>query len=64
VSETKVVRIEVTVAAPVDVVWEALRNPSEIRRWFGWEYDGLAEEIDAIFLENASASDHDHTVEL
>jgi hypothetical protein len=64
VSETKVVRIEVTVAAPVDVVWEALRNPSEIRRWFGWEYDGLAEEIDAIFLENASASHHHHAVEL
>jgi uncharacterized protein YndB with AHSA1/START domain len=63
-SETKVVQIDVTVAAPVDVVWEALRDPSEIRRWFGWEYDGLTEEIDAIFLENASASDDDHTVEL
>jgi hypothetical protein len=64
VNETKVVRIEVTVDAPVEIVWEALRDPSEIRRWFGWEYDGLAEEIDAIFLENASASDDDHTVEL
>jgi hypothetical protein len=64
VSETKVVQIDVTVAAPVDVVWEALRDPSEIPGWFGWEYDGLTEEIDAIFLENASASDDEHTVEL
>jgi hypothetical protein len=64
VSETNVVRIEATVAAPPDAVWKALRDPSEIRRWFGWEYEGLAEEIDAIFLENASASDDDHTVEL
>ena len=63
-SETNVVRIEATVAAPPDAVWKALRDPSEIRRWFGWEYEGLAEEIDAIFLENASASDDDHTVEL
>jgi hypothetical protein len=64
VSETKVAQIDVTVAAPVDDVWVALRDPSEIRRWFGWEYDGLTEEIDAIFLENASASDDEHTVEL
>lgn len=63
-SETKVVRIDVTVAAPVPVVWAALRDPPEIRRWFGWEYDGLTEEIDAIFLENASASDDEHTVEM
>jgi hypothetical protein len=61
---TKTAEIQVTVAAPVDVVWEALRDLSAIRRWYGWEYDGLAEEIDAIFLENASASDDDHTVEL
>jgi hypothetical protein len=64
VSKPKVVLIEVTVAAPVDVAWEALRDPSEIRRWFGWEYDGLTEEINAIFLQNASPSDDDHALEV
>lgn len=64
VRKTKTAEIKVTVAAPVAVVWKALRDPSAIRRWFGWEYDGLAEEIDAMFLENASASDDDHTVEV
>jgi hypothetical protein len=34
VSADRVV-VEVTVAAPVDVVWHALRDSAEIRRWFG-----------------------------
>ena len=30
------VRIEVTVAAPVEEVWRALRDPAQLRRWHGW----------------------------
>jgi uncharacterized protein YndB with AHSA1/START domain len=48
--------IEVTMAAPVDAVWRALRDPAEIRRWFGWDYDGLDEEIRLILEEGAEAS--------
>jgi hypothetical protein len=52
-------RIEVTIAAPVDVVWDALRDKDKIRHWLGWEYDGLDGEIDLIFftetVEDASA---------
>jgi hypothetical protein len=44
--------VEVTVAAPADVVWHALRDSAEIRRWFGWDYDGIEEEIDQIFLSD------------
>ncbi|WP_031158695.1 SRPBCC family protein [Streptomyces durhamensis] len=43
-------RIEVTIAAPVDVVWDALRDREKIRHWFGWDYDGLDGEIDLIFF--------------
>ncbi|MFF7975550.1 SRPBCC domain-containing protein [Streptomyces sp. NPDC007905] len=43
-------RIEVTIAAPVDVVWDALRDKDKIRHWFGWDYDGLDGEIDLIFF--------------
>jgi hypothetical protein len=51
------VAVEVTIAAPAAAVWRALRDPAEIRRWFGWEYDGLDAEIDGIFLsETARAS--------
>lgn len=52
-------RIEVTIAAPVDVVWDALRSKDRIRHWMGWDYDGLDGEIDLIFftetVEDASA---------
>jgi len=41
------------VAAPRDVVWRALTDPAEVRRWFGWEYEGLEEEIRFIFVEHA-----------
>jgi uncharacterized protein YndB with AHSA1/START domain len=46
-------RIEVVVEAPRDVVWRALTDPGEIRRWFGWDYDGLEEEIRFIFVDHA-----------
>src|SRR5215510_1969159 len=52
-------RIEVTIAAPVEVVSDALRDKDKIRHWFGWDYDGLDGEIDLIFftetVEDASA---------
>lgn len=45
------VLIEILIAAPIDVVWHALRDPAEIRRWFGWEYAQLKDEIEMIFAE-------------
>jgi uncharacterized protein YndB with AHSA1/START domain len=49
--------VEVEIAAPVDTVWRALREPTEIRRWFGWDYEGLDEEIRFIFVEASKADD-------
>jgi uncharacterized protein YndB with AHSA1/START domain len=43
--------IEVTVSAPVDDVWTALRDRNTIRHWFGWEYEGLDDEIDLIYFK-------------
>ncbi|MET1075816.1 MAG: SRPBCC domain-containing protein [Umezawaea sp.] len=43
-------RIEVTVAAPVDAVWEALRDKEQVRQWHGWDYHGLDDEIDQVFF--------------
>ena len=52
-------RIELTIAAPADVVWDALRDKDKIRHWLGWDYNGLDGEIDLIFFtetaEDASA---------
>jgi uncharacterized protein YndB with AHSA1/START domain len=45
-------RIEVTIAAPVDAVWHALRDKETIRHWHGWEFDGLDDEIDVIYFNH------------
>jgi hypothetical protein len=49
--------VEVTIAAPIDDVWDALRDPVKLRRWFGWDYDGLDAEIRQIFVDQASAEE-------
>jgi hypothetical protein len=49
--------VELVIDAPAETVWRALRDPAEIRNWFGWDYEGLEEEIRFIFLEAAKADD-------
>ncbi|HEX2130084.1 MAG TPA: SRPBCC domain-containing protein [Actinophytocola sp.] len=52
--DTDTPRIEVTIAAPVDTVWHALRDRDTIRHWHGWDYDGLDGEIDLIYFTEAA----------
>ncbi|MET7279584.1 hypothetical protein ABZS29_15215 [Kribbella sp. NPDC005582] len=51
-------KIVVTVAAPVEAVWDALRDKEKIRHWHGWEYagpeGGLDEEIDQIYFTDTT----------
>lgn len=56
------VLVEVTIPAPADAVWTALRDPQKIHQWFGWETDGLKDEIDFIFITHASADDEKRVV--
>ncbi|KQW83767.1 SRPBCC family protein [Brevundimonas sp. Root1279] len=56
------VLVEVTVPAPADLVWEALRDPPKIKQWFGWETDSLDDEIDYIFVANAVADEANRVV--
>ena len=51
------VLFEVVIAAPADTVWRALRDRSEVRRWFGWDYDGIDDEIEMIFFGDAAVDD-------
>ena len=39
------VLVELTISAPIDTVWKAVRDPEQITQWFGWESETLAEEI-------------------
>ncbi|MER7457183.1 SRPBCC domain-containing protein [Micromonospora sp. NPDC126480] len=45
--------VEAVVRAAPERVWSALTEPAEIRHWFGWEYDGLDDEIRFIFVDHA-----------
>lgn len=57
--------IEVTVAAPVEAVWDALRDPKKIRHWHGWDFEengGLDGEIDLIYQQNFVADEATHTL--
>jgi uncharacterized protein YndB with AHSA1/START domain len=55
--------VEVAIAAPVETVWRALREPAEIKRWLGWDYEGLDEEIRYIFVEHSTADDEAHVLD-
>lgn len=54
-NQQKPFRVEVMVNAPRDVVWRAITQPAQLRRWFGWEHPGLDGEIEFIFVDNATA---------
>ena len=56
-TRTMPVTIEVTVEAPAAEIWASLRDPARIRRWHGWEYDQLDEEIRTIFLDDVRADE-------
>jgi len=43
--------VEVLVAAPIETVRKALREPKEICRWFGWDYPDLARDVEMMFPE-------------
>ena len=57
------VLFEVVIAAPADTVWRALRDRTEIRRWFGWDYDGIDDEIEMIFFGDTQVDDAARTLD-
>lgn len=61
--KTDRVLVEVTIAAPIETVWAAVREPEQIRRWFGWDADTLKEEIDFIFVSHAHGSEDARTLQ-
>lgn len=56
------VLVEVTVPAPADAVWAALRDPERIKTWFGWDAETLKDEIDFIFVKHAVADEAARTI--
>ena len=54
--------IEIELPVPADEAWRHLREPALIKRWFGWDYDGLEGEIDVIFVQGAQADAETRTI--
>lgn len=55
--------VEVSIQAPPDRVWQAFRDPAEVGRWHGWDYDGIDDEIRQIYLDGAIVSDDARTLD-
>jgi uncharacterized protein YndB with AHSA1/START domain len=62
VSEQKPFLVDIVIHAPRDVVWRALTEPAEIRRWFGWDYPEIEAEIQYIFVDHADQQPPDRIV--
>ena len=56
------VLVDITVAAPIESVWGALRDPAQIDNWFGWDAPSLAEEIKYIFVDNVTGDEASHVL--
>lgn len=54
--------VENPIAAPVDTVWQALRDPEQIANWFGWDAETLADEIQYIFFDHSVADEAKRTI--
>lgn len=48
------VLVDITIAAPVETVWQAVRDPERIKTWFGWDAETLKDEIEYIFVTHAN----------
>lgn len=59
---TERVLVDTHLAAPPDVAWRAVRDPEQVRHWFGWDYAGLAAEVEEIFVGQATADDGARTL--
>ncbi len=51
------VLVEMTIAAPVDAVWDALKDPAKIYNWHGWDDPTLKDEIAFIYGQYGNYDD-------
>ncbi|HET6627356.1 MAG TPA: hypothetical protein VFG63_13290 [Nocardioidaceae bacterium] len=54
----------VVLPLPIRELWPYFREPELIREWHGWEYDGLGDEIQEIYLDTATISEDHRTLHL
>jgi hypothetical protein len=57
------VLVDITISAPTDSVWKALRDPAQIENWFGWDAASLPEEVKYIFVDTAKGDEASHILQ-
>lgn len=55
--------VDIMIAAPIEQVWSALRDPAQISNWFGWDAPALEDEIAFIFTDGAVADEAAHILQ-
>ncbi|GIG23442.1 hypothetical protein Cch01nite_41660 [Cellulomonas chitinilytica] len=45
--------VSIDIPVPMATVWEHLRDPQLIHRWYGWDDPGLDDEIHRVFLDRS-----------
>jgi len=55
---------EMLLPRPVEAVWLAFRDPELIRRWHGWDFEGLDEEIKALYVDGVVVDQEQHTLHI
>lgn len=51
------VLVDTTIAAPVDALWDALKDPAKIYNWHGWDDPSLKDEIEFIYVQYGNYDD-------
>ena len=44
--------VEILVAAPIETVFNAVKDPVEAQRWFGWDYPNMAADIEMMWKDS------------
>lgn len=53
-SENNTPQLSLVIKAPIDAVWQALRDRKKLSQWHGWDTPTLADEIENIYFTNAT----------
>lgn len=55
---------EMLLPRSVDAVWLTFRDPELVKRWYGWDFDGLEEEITSMFVQGAVVGTDERTLHI
>lgn len=64
-SKNNTPQLSLSINAPIDTVWDALRDKEKLLQWHGWDTPGLEEEVENIYftdIKEDNVNDQKHTL--